>query len=179
MEEFKVESLHTESMVNAELLAMLGSCPIDLTLGTLERLYLLKSPYVLGGNVTNNDLDIARSIVPHDKGMKSMDFHAGLVDALATAFRAFEIIVPDNTPDNGRKSNIDMFSPEWLADMINMVCAAMPSLTYRQVLWEMPLALVMHLAVSTARKHGQVTERPADIKSALAMMKKLKEEKKI
>ena len=171
MEGFKVKSLHTEAMQKAELEAMLGDGRITLTLGLLERLYLAKSPYVLGGAVEDGDLQVAMGIIPH-KRMDAVRFHLQLIDALATAFRAFEIIVPEPEKEDGRKSIVETFSPEWLADIINLACSAMPSLTYRQVLWEMPLAMTLHLSVAKGRENGMVTERPADIKSALEAMKK-------
>lgn len=173
---FQVGSLHSEADIANETKAMLGDGDITLTLGLLMRLHLAKSPYITGGQITDSDLDIARAIVP-SRRLGPLEFHEALLKELATAWRAYGIISPSQelpTP-RGRQSQVDLFSPEWLADTINMACAAMPSLTYRQILWEVPLTMVLHLAISTARRNGTITERPADIMAALKKMKELQQ----
>lgn len=170
-----VNKLHTDEMVKAEVSAMLGEGML-LTLGMVERLWLHGSPYVKGGKVTTDDLACALAIVPHgDMGIE--DFHNALVDALTTAWRAYEIIVPDKKEENGKASEIEMFSPEWLAETVSQACHSMPSLTVQQVLWEAPLALVLHLVVSQARRNGAITRRPDDIMEALRRLKELNKER--
>ena len=172
---FQVGSLHSEADIQNETKAMLGDGEITLTLGLLMRLHLVKSPYITGGQITDSDLDIARAIVP-SRRLGPLEFHEALLKELATAWRAYEIISPtQELRPQGRQSQVDLFSPEWLADTINMACAAMPSLTYRQILWEVPLAMVLHLAISTDRRNGVITERPADIMAALKKMKELQQ----
>jgi hypothetical protein len=169
---FTTGSRHSEKDIKDELRAMLSYGEgLSLTLGTLMLLYLEDSPYVLGGDVTGEDLALAGVLVGRPRGMKDDEFHDALCGEIATAWRAYEIISPSQDGGGGRQSRVEMFSPEWLADTIGMACAAMPSLTLHQVLWEAPLALVLHLAISTARRNGTVTERPPDIMAALKKMR--------
>lgn len=161
--------------MRGELEQMIHGGDVSLTLGTLMQLVLVRSPYVLGGELSRADLDCAYRLIPHGR-LNKRQFHDQLVKDLATAWRAYDIISPnqDNRP-SGRESQVDLFSPEWLADTIAMACQAMPSLTYEQILWEIPLAMTLHLAVSTARRQGTITERPADIGAALEKLKQMKE----
>lgn len=173
---FTIGSRHSEKDIEAESRAMLGRGVLPLTLGRLMLLHLEHSPYVRGGEVTDYDVGIAASIVPRPRRMKDDAFHDALCGEIATAWRAMEIVSPQqDAHGGGRQSKVDLFSPEWLSDTIGMACAAMPSLTMRQVLWEAPLALVLHLAISTARRNGTITERPADIMAALQQLKAMGE----
>lgn len=173
---FTIGSRHSEKDIKDELRAMLSyGKGLNLTLGNLMLLYLENSPYVLGGSVTGEDLALAGVLVERPRRMKDDAFHDALCGEIATAWRAYEIITPSQAGNGGRQSKVEMFSPEWLADTIGMACAAMPSLTLHQVLWEAPLALVLHLAISTARRNGTITERPADILEALRQLKEMRE----
>ena len=170
-DKFDVKKLHSEGMVKAELRDMLGAGSLNVTLGMVESLWLLDSPYIVGGKVEEEDLFKAMELVPHG-GMEPLAFHEALIGSLETAFRAYEIIVPDKDAKNDDKgSEIDTFSPEWLADTVSSACNAMPSLTYRQILWEVPVAMVFHLAISTARRNGCTTRRPDDMKEALRLLR--------
>lgn len=160
--------------MDAEIRSMLMCGGLRLTLGQLEQLFLIRSPYVGEGvsALTADDVSAARSILGEkDSELSDVEFSERLVSELDTAFRAYEIIVPDAEAHGGRVSDIRVFSPEWLADTISQACAAMPSLTYGQVLWEMPLTLVLHLAVSTARRNGVITERRLGVEDALKQLR--------
>lgn len=172
-EKITVNKTHTDEMVLDELKAMLGVGQIHLTLGSLASLVALKSPYIYGGQLTEEAIDNAYSVVSHgDMGL--LEFHAALQEALDTAFRAFELIVPDTDKKPSKSSEIELYSPEWFSDIISQACAAMPSLTYKQIMSDTPLALVFHLAVSTARKNGAITQRPNDVTEALRQFNNLR-----
>lgn len=173
MQDFiEVRKLHSEEMIGDELKDMLGVGRLTLTLGMVESLWLVESPYIKGGKVEEQDLAKALELIPHGE-MEPLEFHEALVQALETAFRAYEIIVPDDKDDKnqGKVSEIDTFYPEWLADTISSACSAMPSLTYHQIMWEVPVVLVFHLAVSTARRNGCITRRPDDLKEAVRLLR--------
>ena len=176
--EIYAEDKHTDDMVKAEVLAMLGADDFRLTLGAIETLWLIDSPYTSlePCEVKPEDVIKAYKAINHGK-LEPMEFHAALVSALETAWRAYEIVAPDPTARTGRRSEIRLFAPEWLADTMSQACAAMPSLTYNQVLWEMPLTLVLHLAVSTARRNGAITERPKGVEDALRQFREMRRKK--
>lgn len=173
--EITVNSLHTDAMVRDELRAMLDiGQPFRLTLGIIEELWLVDSPYLKGGRVDSVALYMARAIISPPQDMGDEEFHAALIDAINTAWRAYEIIVPDPERAKGRVSSFDLFSPEWMADTMAQACQAVPSLTCHQVLWEMPFTLILHLGMSTARRNGVITERPGDVKDALAQFREMR-----
>lgn len=176
-EKITVEKTHTDEMVRDELKAMLGASKIHLTLGALASLAVLKSPYIYGGSVTENVLETAFGLVKHEE-MSPLEFHEALQSEIDTAFRVFETIVPDHKESaNDKTSEIETFSPEWFSDTIAQACQSMPSLTHKQVLWEMPLVFVFHLAISTARRNGAITRRPNDVKAAIREFKAMRERK--
>ena len=173
-EKITVEKTHTDDMVREELLAMLGVGSVNLTLGSLAWLVALHSPYIFGGKVTEEAIVGAYGVVSHGD-LDMLNFHEALQEALDTAFRAFELIVPDATDSKPSKSSeIEVYSPEWFADVISQACQAMPSLTYKQIMDETPLTMVFHLAISTARKNGAITARPNDMKEAIKQFNALK-----
>lgn len=179
MTDIVVNKLHTDEMVKSEVRDMLGAGEILLTLGMVEGLWLVDSPYVKGGNVTETDIEAAMKICCVEN-MEPLAFHKALAAAIDTACRPYEIIVPDPMQKDGgggKHSEVPTFSPEWFADQISMACQAMPSLTMQQILWETPFVFVTHLAVSTARRHGAITRRPDDIKAALEILKERKKKK--
>ncbi len=181
MEENKitVSKLHTAEMLDDELKAMLGASDIKLTLGGLMSLVIINSPYVYGGKVDENSLAQAYALIEHGD-MDAIKFHEALQKALDTAFRVFEILVPDDEPTTkkGKTSEITNFAPEWFSDIMSQASQSMPSLTYRQLLYETPLVAVFHLAMSTARRNGAITARPNDMKSAIEQFKELQKKKK-
>ena len=172
-EKITVSKTHTDDMVRDELLAMMGVGRLHVTMGALASLVALRSPYVFGGEVSDSDLDAAMGVVPHGN-LGRMEFHEAIQDALDTAFRVFETIVPDAKQSPGKTSEIECYSPEWFADMISQACQSMPSLTYKQIMDETPLTMVFHLAISTARKNGAITARPNDMKEAIKQFNALK-----
>lgn len=176
-EQIEVNNLHTDEMVQNELKSMLGVGKVHLTLGALASLAILKSPYLYGGTATEQNLIDAYELVKHDE-IDIAEFHTVLQDEIDTAFRAFEILVPDPKADSVKTSEIETFSPEWFADVISQACQSMPSLTYSQILYQIPLTMILHLAVSTARRNGALTERPHDVKEALKQLKQMREKKK-
>lgn len=176
-----VEKLHTDEMVKDEVRTMLGATDFKLTLGMVEGLWLIDSPYIKGGAVTPNDVECAMKICCVDANVEAVQFHKALQESLDTAFRVFDIFVPDDDPlqkKQGKTSEIGNFSPEWLSDIIAQACQSMPSLTYNQILYEIPLVSVYHLAMSTARRNGAITARPNDMKSAIEQFKELQKRKK-
>jgi len=172
----KTGSRHSEKDIDDELAAMMGDDPLELTLGHVVRLYQIRSPYVMGGAVTQYDMDMARGIVPAPGKWSYNHFHDELIMSIGTAWRAFEIVADsqDMAP-KGRQPKVDLFSPEWLADTVAAATQSLPSLTWHGALWELPLAAVLHLALSTYRRNGGITERPADIQAALNQLKELKD----
>lgn len=175
-EKFIVEKLHSDDMIKSEVQTMLGAGKINLTLGVVESLWLLDSPYIKGGKVEPSDLMKAMELIPSE--LEPIDFHNALNEAIDSAFRIFEIIVPDDENSNAKHSEIEIFSPEWIADIVSQACNALPSLTYHQVLWEIPLMMVFHLVISNARKNGVITRRPDNMQEALQMLKAHNKKKK-
>lgn len=166
-EKIQVNKLHSDEMVCDELKAMLGVGKVHLTLGALASLAILKSPYLYGGKVGEEQLVEAYELVKHDDNLEPIEFHEELQKEIDTAWRAFEILVPDNEMKPQKTSEIETFSPEWFADVISQACQSMPSLTYGQILHQIPLTMILHLAVSTARRNGTLTVRPNDVHEAL------------
>lgn len=175
----ETNKLHTDDMIRAEVMSMIGDGKILVTLGMVERLWCIGSPYIKGGQVEPEDVANAMAIVSPPKAMDVIEFHEALIDTLETAWRAFEIIVPEPLEkQTGRTSEIALFTPEWLSDVISSACHAMPSLTYHEILWKVPLTLVLHLNVSMARRNGVITERPNDIKDALSQFRSMRRSSK-
>lgn len=179
MTEIVVNKLHSDAMLESELRAMLGTGEIKLTLGGLMGLVLVKSPYVFGGKVDENSLLQAYTLIAHGD-LDAVQFHNALQDELDTAFRVFELLVPDDDPTakKGKTSEMETFSPEWFADIMSHACQAMPSLSYDQILGQIPLTMIFHLNLSTARRNGAITRRPDNIKEALNILKERRLEKK-
>ena len=167
-EKIKVDSLHSEAMIKQEMRDCLGDGKIFLTLGSLERLWLVDSPFVIGGDLTAEAMQQAWEIVPHISDMALDEFCEGLSTAIETAFRAFELLQPEKEE---KPDTQDVFSPEWMADVMGLACQSMPSITYDEILHVMPLAMTLHLAVATARRNGAETQRPIDYKAAIKAMR--------
>jgi len=173
---FDAPSKHTGEMVAAEIDSMLGGGRIRLCLGHLMKLARMHSPYVYGGQVNEMDLAMAMSLWPHDAGKEPdpLKFHKDLVAELDAAFRPLELFDEVKKEENGgKRSDIRPFSPEWMSDIMRSAAQAIPSLGYREILWELPLVAVMHLGVAEARANGAITCRPRDIKAALKMMREM------
>lgn len=184
---------HTDGMIDDEIRACVyGSCGangLTLCLGHVMALRLLKSPYVLGGELTPEALDDAMGVVPHfDMGPE--DFHRALVRELEAAWRVFDLYEKQPEPDDPGlpvrprasftrgESDVEAFSPEWMADMVAGAAAALPSLTWREAVWEMPVCALFHLQAAGARRNGAITRRPVDWKSAMDALRRHNAEKK-
>lgn len=173
---FIVEKLHSTEQVKAELRDALGAGKINVTLGMLESLWLLDSPYLRGGKVEPKDLEMAMELIPHGD-LNPVAFHNALSDTIETAWRAWEIVVPDNGGGK-EESEYEIFSPEWMTDVVSQACHAVPSLTLKEALWEVPIAMLFHLGTSASRRNGAITRRPDNIKEALSKLKEHNAKKK-
>jgi len=171
---FEVENEHTEEMIEDEVKSCLGASKLKLTLGGVMSLALLHSPYVFGGEATDNDVKVAMSVIPSD--LQPLEFHAELQKEIKSAWRIWEIVVPEPLKSGGRKSEINLFSPEWMTDIITGACRGL-NVSYKEVLWEIPLAMLFHLSLSSSRQYGLITERPKGIKEALRLFKEWKRNK--
>lgn len=60
---------------------------------------------------------------------------------------------------------LDYYTPEWLADLVGMASQSC-NLTWREAVWGMPLAALVHLAMATYRRNGGKYERPKDYTDA-------------
>lgn len=180
-EKITVNKLHTDEMVKQEMKEMLGASDFYVTLGMVEGLWVIDSPYITGGDVTEDDLKRAMTVCCAEGVSDPVAWHKSLVNAIETAIRPYETIVPEAKPETGVpkvESEVPIFSPEWLADTLNCATDAMPSLTLHELLWEVPMTLVSHLAVSTARRNGATTRRPDDVSEAIKIFKERKKANK-
>lgn len=174
----EVPSRHTDEMISREMEGMLGLSKVRLCLGHLMMLAHRRSPYVYGGQVGPEELAYAMELLGSG-GMDPVGFHAELLSELDAAFRPLELFEEDRKDDkDAKRSVIDAFSPEWLADVVRCACEAMPSITMEQALWTVPVVMMMHLGVSTARKNGAVTQRPVDMKEAMRIMRERRKQKR-
>lgn len=169
-EKIEVNLIHTDEMMADELRAMLGMGRVRLTLGAFAELALAGSPYVHGGSVTEAALATAMTLVDHDE-MPPLEFHEILQREVDAAFRPYETVQPDPETESCRTSEIRDYSPEWFSDIVANACQSMPSITYDQVWREVPMAMLTHLAVSTARRNGAITARTPDVRDAIRQFK--------
>ncbi len=163
-----VTPLHTAEQLSGELDQMLSMASPVVCLGHIMALRRANSPYIIGGDVTEDHVLEAADILDMPKHTVE-EFHRRISKALATCWRIFEII--PTTPDQGTRDYAPL-SPEWLADIIAGVCHVMPSATYEEILWKLPFAAVAHLIAASYRAIGKHTSRPFDIKAALAALEK-------
>ena len=162
----RVIPLHTEEQLSCELDQMLSLASPVVCLGHIMALRHVNSPYITGGDVTEDHVLEAADILDMPKYAVE-DAHRRISKALATCWRIFEII--PTPPDQGTQ-DYKPLSPEWLADIIAGVCHIMPSATYEEILWKLPFAAVAHLIAASYRAIGKHTSRPFDIKAALAAL---------
>ena len=149
----------------------MGLASIRLTLGAVMLLADCNSPYIYGGTATNADIERAKALLDA-RSMDNAEFNAALQQAIDTAFNIYNIIEADNNERPTRRSDIKFASPEWLTDIIAGASQACPAITLHDFLWEVPLALTLHLQLATARRNGTITSRDDGIKEAIAEMKK-------
>ena len=173
-----VPSRHTDDMIRHETDAMMGFGPVKLCLGHAMQLAQADSPYIYGGDVSEADVLLAMGVL----GVTDMDmrkFHDALNAEMEAAFRPYELLDDDDKPGNDDKSSdIRIFGPEWLSDIIRCACEAVPSITLHDALWSVPLCMMMHLNISIARKNGATTRRPVDMKAAMRLLRERNRRKK-
>ena len=167
---FEVPSKHTAEMIEREVRGMLGMSRVRVCLGHVMRLALAGSPYLYGGEVTEDALYEAMDIVGVS-GMDPIEFHGELIAELDAAFRPNELYFGKHDDPQGEKSDIRAFSPEWCVDVIRSACMSCPSITLHEAYWETPFVTMMHLGVSTGRYNGATTRRPLDYKAAFEAMR--------
>lgn len=206
MQTITVHSGHTPQMLEQESLAMEGKTPIPVTLGDVMALHRARSPFIFGGELTEGDCWEAYRLLkdrwqtdPWNHRVLSgsdlteaddwdkmasealMEFARDLEEGLSTAWRAWEIIapMPDAKPRNpAEDSDVEMYSPEWQADIIIRACAGMPSLTYDQCLHTVPLAMLIHLGNAVYRYNGGRTLRDHGEREAIAILRRMQEERR-
>lgn len=170
-----VEKTHTDEMLKGEIKSMLKQSDVLLTLGSIMRLFLLDSPYLKGGSIDESDLVKAYDVVKHKDEMPYKEFHFALLQEIESAWRVYEIVVPDEEKKAKIVSEIALFSPEWAADLIAGASRALPSMTYDDILFNVPFITLVHLSISSGRYNGVITRRPDDTKEALRQLKLLNE----
>lgn len=158
-----------EERLRDETISMLNFSPLKLTLGALMELHLCDSPYVRDGEVTARDIAVAKDIV-EGKGLRDEDFHAELDAEIARAMEAYNILDESENPPR-RTSDIPICSPEWACDIIGMATQSLPSLTWEDALWHMPLVALVHLGLATARRNGGTTRRDLGAADAIEQLK--------
>lgn len=149
---------HTPEMQDAELREMLcSSAESSVTAGALMLLWLGRNPYVCGGTPTPED----------DGRLLAATRRRSVPDALEaidTAIRPLAIIKASDGAH--RVPCYTGYCPEWLADLVAAACRAVPSITYHDAVWSMPLCTLGHLAAAAHRASGGRTERPLDTSAA-------------
>lgn len=157
----EIPSLHTPEMIREEMEAMLDESPERprLTMGALLRLWLTGSPFIHGGDISEDDLCVAQGIL--GGGWPASE----IVLELSCALRALEII-PRTQGDGASASNAGI-CPEWACDIYAAACQVSPSMSWEAFLHRLPLALLFHLVAASVRQNGGRTARPADWTAAL------------
>ena len=164
-----------EERLRRETVSMLGASRVRLTLGALVELYLIGSPYVFGGEVADNDIAAAMDSCYPDDGepmpkMPREEFHRELEGEIARAMDAYNILDESETPPR-RTSDIPICSPEGACDIVGMATQSLPSLTWEDALWHMPLIALVHLGLATARRNGGTTRRDLGAADAIEQLK--------
>ena len=171
-----------EARIRREVESCLGFSRVRLTLGAVMELSLLQSPYILGGEVTDNDICAAMdSCYPNeDEPMPRMpreEFHREFEGEIARAFGAYKLLDDTGLP-KGRESDTPVCSPEWACDIIGMATQSLPSLTWEDALWHMPLIALVHLGLATARRNGAITRRDLGADAAIAQLLEMRRKAK-
>lgn len=172
---FEVPSKHTSEMIEREVRGLLGLSKVRVCLGHVMELAMDHSPYIFGGQVSEDALFGAMRRLGVS-GMDPLEFHGELVAELDAAFRPNELYFGKQDEPKAERSDIRAFSPEWCVDVIRSACMACPSITLHDAYWEIPLVSLMHLGVSFGRYNGATTRRPLDYKAAFEMMRRHNEE---
>lgn len=137
------------------------------TLGGLCRLAMCESPLALGGNMTASDIKLAADLygcAPADVMSIKLQIDAG--------WRALECIVASG---KAPQAKTEVYTAEWLMDMVATVCSVLPSATIDYVLWEMPWATACHVVACCHRRNGGMFERPLAAGSILDKLARLQD----
>lgn len=162
----EIPSLHTPEMIREEMEGITGR-PQDrprLTMGAFLRLWLDGSPFIHGGEISEEDLLVAQGALG---AIWSAD---QILQELACACRALEII--PGTQETASGGSYTGICPEWVCDIYSAVCQVSPSTSWEEFLNRMPLVLVFHLVAACSRHNGNKTARPSDWTKAFQALAK-------
>lgn len=153
MEVIHTKSLHTPEQIRRELASMLSDAGLTLGqfcvlvhCGALED--ATEASRILGREITLDELK----------------------QELEAIHRVNEIVQTDESLPVARTSDIEPLSPEWLADVVCGAARALPSITWDDALWKMPMVRLLHIRLSGYRSAGGITARPDDKSEALAAL---------
>lgn len=166
MTSIHVDDLHTPEMVADEIRICL-SADSSLTLGEFMSLRLVHSPYVYGGQVGEDDIRQAASLV-RLSGNDGVD--SALRRELEAVNRVLEIL-PASGP--GETQDAPALGPEWMCDLMAAAAVAAPSLTPSAMLWDTPLVLLLHLVAAACRRNSVPTRRPMDDAQAVRLLRQM------
>ncbi len=130
-----------------------------LTMGALLRLWLAESPFIYGGEISEEDLFVAQGILGRNWSISE------IILELSCACRALEII--QGTQGDSSIASYTGVCPEWACDIYTAVCQVSPSVSWDAFLNRFPLALTFHLVAASVRQKGSKTARPANWSAAL------------
>ena len=162
----QAKRLHTTEMVDTELRLFFG--PHRLSLRRMMAFAVHHSPLLFPGDWTSEQLSFLVSIcgLAGESGDKVVQ---DVVQEWNACQRAFEIIQPKAEKGTTPHSKIDVFSPEWFADMVSCAAQAVPGASLDDIL-DMSLCLCYHLICANGRRNGMITARPDDLSDALAQL---------
>jgi hypothetical protein len=163
--------------------------------GSFVLLEILESPYLKGGDVTDNDIDIAVFVLSLGQDVVGAVFEDKLFDApiqeritdfinaipaydrnmikvfLATYFKyatnGFQMI-PSGEADEKKKMTFDA---DWLASYVS-ICNEVTGYDMDKIVWDMPIITGGFCMVRYSRESGEKNvERPEDWKAQLAELR--------
>ena len=159
----EVKCAHTPDMLREELRAMLAMDGWSLTAGGLAALEAAGSPLAAGRHADAAQVAEARRLMGVPDGMADARFLDILARDARAASRAQSLLMQGSADENGeREPDAVRYTPEWLADVMAAASAACPAMSWRELLWTLPLAAAIHLAGAAARRAGRRTPRPLD-----------------
>lgn len=158
---FDIPSAHTKQMIDDEVAVCLGglkkSC--KLTLSLFMKMVANRPELGMDGILTDDDIAFVGSVFRMERKLDTV--REMLTRQMDATWRAFEIIVQAKH-SSGETSEIPPFGPEWMTDILAGAAEAIPSLSVREMLDELPMALLIHLVAAAHRKNGGITRRPDD-----------------
>ena len=168
---FHVDDVHTPEMIDHELMLCISDMKPMVTLANFLDLCQARSPFVFGGEITDEDRQFAFCVVNNPFNLKGGKFDAALRMELAAISRAFEIIVPEKQA--GPASQIPPYGPEWMTNLMAAAADAIPSLTVPVMLRKMSMVMLVHLVAASHRKNGGRTKRPTNAEAAFKLLQSL------